>query len=136
MARFLKIISGLYLVLVWFAFALVISVADARTPAEMLAAVFAAVSLSIPSAVLIAFAQIPEDVRSIRNNLRLQSHHLEVIRSHYEALAMEAHLVREQSAADKKPVKPKTRAKREIVSQSLSGDTPEAAQRRHAGSTR
>ena len=117
MARFLKIISGLYLVLVWFAFALVISVADARTPAEMLAAVFAAVSLSIPSAVLLAFAQILEDVRSVRNNLRLQSHHLEAIRNHYEALAMEAHPVREQSAvADKKSAKPKTRAKREIIS--------------------
>jgi hypothetical protein len=76
MTRFLKIISGLNLVLVWFAFVLVISVADARTPAEMLAAVFAAVSLSIPSAVLFAFAQILEDVRSMRNNLRLQSHHL------------------------------------------------------------
>ena len=119
MARFLKIISGLHLVLVWFAFALAISVADARTPAEMLAAVLVAVSLSIPSAVLIAFAQIPEDVRSIRNNLRLQNHHLEVIRSHYEALVMEAHLVRERSAAaDKKPAKPKTRAKGEIVSPS------------------
>ena len=117
MTRFLKIISGLYLVLVWSAFVLVISVANAHTPAEMLSAVFAAVSLSIPSAFLFAFAQIPEDVRSIRNNLRLQSHHLEVIRSHYEAIAMEAHLVREQSvAADKKPAKPKTRAKREIVS--------------------
>jgi crotonobetainyl-CoA:carnitine CoA-transferase CaiB-like acyl-CoA transferase len=63
MARFLKIISGLYLVLVWFAFVLVSSVADARTPAEMLAAVFAAVSLSIPSAVLFALAQFLEDVR-------------------------------------------------------------------------
>jgi glucan phosphoethanolaminetransferase (alkaline phosphatase superfamily) len=112
MARFLKIISGLHLVLVWFAFALVISVADARTAAEMFAAVFAAVSLSIPSAVLFAFAQIPEDVRSVRNNLRLQSHHLEVIRSHYEVLAMEAHLARERSAsADKKQAKPKTRVK-------------------------
>ena len=117
MARFLKIISGLYLVLVWFALVLVISVGDAHTPAETFAAVFAAVSLSIPSAVLFALAQFLEDVRSIRNNLRLQRHHLEVIRSQYEALAMEAHLVREQSAAaDKKPAKPKTRAKREIVS--------------------
>jgi hypothetical protein len=58
MARFLKIISGLYLVLVWFAFVLVISVGEARTPAEILAAVLAAVSLSIPAAVLFAFAQI------------------------------------------------------------------------------
>jgi len=117
MARFLKIVSGLYLVLVWFAFVLVISAGDARTPAELFAAVFAAVSLSIPSAALFVFAQIVEDVRSVRNNLRLQSHHLEAIRNHYEALAMEAHLVRELSAApDKKPAKPKTRAKREIVS--------------------
>jgi uncharacterized membrane protein (DUF485 family) len=85
MTRFLKIISGLNLVLVWFAFVLVISVADARTPAEMLAAVFAAVSLSIPSAVLFAFAQILEDVRSMRNNLRLQSHHLEAMRAYYES---------------------------------------------------
>jgi hypothetical protein len=85
MARFLKIISGLYLVLVWFAFALVISVADARTPAEMLAAVFAAVSLSIPSAVLFAFAQILEDVRSMRNNLRLQSRLLEAMLAYYES---------------------------------------------------
>jgi hypothetical protein len=64
MARFLKIFSGLYLVLVWFAFILAILAADARTPAEMLAAVFAAVSLSIPSAVLFALAQFLEDVRS------------------------------------------------------------------------
>jgi hypothetical protein len=85
MTRFLKIISGLYLVLVWFAFVLVISVGDARTPAEMVAAVFAAVSLSIPSAVLFAFAQILEDVRSMRNNLRLQSHHLEAMRAYYES---------------------------------------------------
>jgi hypothetical protein len=85
MTRFLKIISGLYLVLVWFAFVLVISVADARTPAEMVAAVFAAVSLSVPSAVLFAFAQILEDVRSMRNNLRLQSHHLEAMRAYYES---------------------------------------------------
>ena len=114
MARFLKIISGLHLVLVWFAFALVISVADARTAAEMFVAVFAAVSLSIPSAVLFAFAQILEDVRSVRNNSRLQSHHLEAIRNHYEAPAREApHVVPEQStaAADKKQAKPKTRAK-------------------------
>jgi hypothetical protein len=85
MTRFLKITSGLYLVLVWFAFVLVVSVADARTPAEMVAAVFAAVSLSIPSAVLFAFAQILEDVRSMRNNLRLQSHHLEAMRAYYES---------------------------------------------------
>src|SRR5262249_22991260 len=114
-------------------------VADARTPAEMLAAVFAAVSLSIPSAVLIAFAQIPEDVRSIRNNLRLQSHHLEVIRSHYEAHAMEAHLVREQTAAadqNTRTTEDTSEARNRMPIVSLSGDTPEAAQRRHAGSTR
>ena len=111
MARFLKIFSGLYLVLVWSAFALAILAAEARTPAELLVAVFAAVSLSIPSAALFVFAQIVEDVRSVRNNSRLQSHHLEAIRNHYEALAMEAHLVRELSAADKKPAKPKTRVK-------------------------
>jgi Na+/melibiose symporter-like transporter len=85
MISFLKIISGLYLVLVWFAFALVIAVVDARTPAEMLAAVFAVVSLSIPSAALFAFAQVMEDVRSMRNNLRLQSHHLEAMRAYYES---------------------------------------------------
>src|SRR5262245_58572406 len=99
MARFLKIFSGLYLVLVWFAFALAILAADARTPIEMVAAVFVAVSLSIPSAVLFAFAQILECARSVRNNSRLQSHHLEAIRNHYEAVAMEAHVKREPLAA-------------------------------------
>jgi uncharacterized membrane protein len=38
MARFLKIFSGLYLVLVWFAFILAILAADARTPAEIASA--------------------------------------------------------------------------------------------------
>jgi TRAP-type C4-dicarboxylate transport system permease small subunit len=114
MARFLKIFSGLYLVLVWFAFVLAILAAHARTPAEGLAAVLVAVSLSIPSAALFAFAQILEDARSVRNNLRLQSHHLEAIRNHHEALA---HVVQELSAAaDKKRSKPSTRAKREIES--------------------
>jgi hypothetical protein len=112
MTRFLKIFSGLYLVLVWSAFALAILAAEARTPAEMLVAVFAAVSLSIPSAALFVFAQIVEDVRSVRNNSRLQSHHLEAIRNHYEARAMEVHVVPELSAAaDKKQAKPKTRVK-------------------------
>src|SRR5947207_9106481 len=99
MAMFLKIFSGLYLALVWFAFVLAIWAAYARAPAEWLAAVLVAVGLSIPSAVLFAFAQILEDARSVRNNLRLQSHHLETIRSHYKALAREAHVVRELSGA-------------------------------------
>ena len=85
MARFLKIFSGLYLVLVWFAFVLAILAAHARTPAEGLAAVLVAVSLSIPSAALFAFAQILEDARSVRNNLRLQSHHLEAMLAYYES---------------------------------------------------
>ena len=100
MARFLKIISGLYLVLVWFAFVLVISVADARTPAEMLAAAFVAVSLSIPSVVLFALAQFLEDVRSMRNNLRLQSHHLEAVLAYYESS------LSTRPAAKRRPTRP------------------------------
>jgi hypothetical protein len=107
MARFLKIISGLYLVLVWFALVLVILVADARTPAETFAAVFAAVSLSIPSTVLFALAQFLEDVRSIRNNLRLQSHHLEVQSHQLEAMLAYYESSRStRPAAKKRPTTP------------------------------
>jgi TRAP-type C4-dicarboxylate transport system permease small subunit len=107
MARFLKIISGLYLVLVWFALVLVISVGDAHTPAETFAAVFAAVSLSIPSAVLFALAQFLEDVRSMRKNLHLQSRHLETQSHQLEAMLAYYESSRStRQAAKKRPTTP------------------------------
>lgn len=87
MAKFLRFVSALYVILVWLALAVVVSmpaVASTLGPATELVAFFIAVSLSIPATALFAFAQVVEDIRSVRRNVRLQRDHLEAMLAHYE----------------------------------------------------
>jgi hypothetical protein len=87
MANFLKIVSGLYLLLVWVGFVAAVVLAPAPDAYSGPLALLIALGASIPAAVLFAFAQIVEDVRSMRNNLRLQSDHLRAMRNYYEPQA-------------------------------------------------
>jgi hypothetical protein len=89
MAAFLKIVSGLYLVIVWLAFAGVTSTttplnASVGSDGVKILAFLCAVGLSIPAAVLFGFAQIVGDIRIMRNNARLQGEHLAAMRRYYE----------------------------------------------------
>jgi hypothetical protein len=87
MANFLKVVSGLYLLLVWIGFVATVALAPAPNVYSGPLAFLIALGASIPAAVLFAFAQIVEDVRSMRNNLRLQSDHLKAMRNYYEPQA-------------------------------------------------
>jgi hypothetical protein len=87
MAYFLKVVSGLYLLLVWVGFVATVALAPAPDTYSGPLALLIALGASIPAAVLFAFAQIVEDVRSMRNNLRLQSDHLRAMRNYYEPQA-------------------------------------------------
>jgi hypothetical protein len=87
MANFLKIVSGLYLLLVWVGFIAAVVFAPAPNVYNGPLAFLIALGASIPAAVLFAFAQIVEDVRSMRNNLRFQSDHLREMRNYYEPQA-------------------------------------------------
>jgi len=93
MANFLKIVSGLYLLLVWVGFVATVALAPAPEVYSGPLALLIALGASIPAAVLFAFAQIVEDVRSMRNNLRLQSDHLKAMRNYYEPQARWARLI-------------------------------------------
>lgn len=89
MAVFLKIVSGVYLIFVWLAFAILIGTPP---PAAVgmgaglmpVMAFMVAVGLSIPAVALFAFGQVVGDVRSMRNNARMQSEHLAAMRAYYE----------------------------------------------------
>ena len=87
MANFLKIVSGVYLLVVWVGFVAVVTLAPAPDVYSGPLAFLIALGASIPAAALFAFAQIVEDVRSMRNNLRLQSDHLRAMRNYYEPQA-------------------------------------------------
>lgn len=88
MAIFLKIVSGVYLVLVWLTFVMMVKTPVAGMPAlggfESVLAFLIAVVLSIPAVALFAFGQIVGDVRTIRNNSRAQLGHLAAMRRYYE----------------------------------------------------
>lgn len=87
MSLFLKIVSGIYLLLIWLIFLIVVLVTpgtrlptfgydDIGTGAPLVF-FFICLSLSIPAAVLYAFGQIVGDIRASRN-------HLEAMRAYYE----------------------------------------------------
>jgi hypothetical protein len=88
MATFLKIVSGVYLVLVWLAFAG--TFAGYHGPESLgnnathILAFFIAVGLSIPAAILFGFAQVVGDVRVMRNCAVRQVNHLAAMRRYYE----------------------------------------------------
>lgn len=86
MATFLKIVSLIYLVLVWATFALMMAV-PIPTPGPVTGGpvIFGiAVVLSVPAAVLFAFGQVVGDVRAMRNLAHIQTDHLEAMRAYYE----------------------------------------------------
>jgi hypothetical protein len=89
MSIFLKVISGLYLVLVWFAFASTfvgvhVGPSSLDDDTVHILGFFIALVLSIPAAALFGFAQIIGDVREMRNTLWLQADHLAAMRRYYE----------------------------------------------------
>lgn len=86
MSIFLKIVSGIYLLMVWAAFLIALTMRDTQLPiwgsndlgsSAPVAAFFICLGFSIPAAVLYAFGQIVGDVRASRN-------HLEAMRRYYE----------------------------------------------------
>lgn len=91
MAFFLKAVSGLYLILIWACVAIALSVptppltsAAGSGDLAKLAVLLIAISLSIPAAILFAFAQIVEDVRAMRKSAKTQAEHLTAMRRYYE----------------------------------------------------
>jgi hypothetical protein len=94
MAVFLKFVSGVYLIFVWFICAVILlgPSIGLRTGLEpnvgitgmQVLAIFSAIGLSIPAVALFGFAQIVGDVRIMRNNARLQNEHLAALRRYYE----------------------------------------------------
>jgi len=88
MAAFLKIVSGVYLALIWFVFAFAVSHPNDTGPynhdAVVVVAFVIAIGLSIPAAVLFAFGQVVGDVRIMRSHVRQQNEHLRAIRAYYE----------------------------------------------------
>nr|AWL91249.1 hypothetical protein CIT37_02230 [Bradyrhizobium ottawaense] len=88
MATFLKVVSGVYLFVVWLVF-----VGALRTPAPPtigsdllfhLGVFLAAVCFSIPAVILFAFGQMVGELRSIRHYSRQQAEHLKAMRAYYE----------------------------------------------------
>lgn len=90
MATFLKIVSTIYLVVLWLPFALTVTgvrmdVAGTKIDGAVLVLAFiVCLALTIPAVALFAFAQIVEDVRALRRYQHLSLKHLEVMRSYYE----------------------------------------------------
>jgi len=84
MAGFLKIVSGVYLALVWLSFVLMVMVSGATTGASVggptvfnLLAFIACITLSIPAVALYAFGQVVGDVRAMRRHLRAMHNYYE-----------------------------------------------------------
>ena len=81
MSVFLKIVSGLYLAFIWLVFALVVylptSAGQYSHQVIVSLAFLIAIALSVPAAILFAFAQIVGDIRVMREHLR-------VMRTYYE----------------------------------------------------
>jgi hypothetical protein len=89
MAAFLKIVSGVYLAFIWLVFFLAASRptplnASLGTDGAHIITFMIAIGLSIPAAALFAFGQVVGDVRVMRNHARIQSEHLQAMRSYYE----------------------------------------------------
>jgi hypothetical protein len=85
MSVFLKIVSIVYLLLVWATFFLMIRSPE-PDPIGITAIMYfmIAIGLSIPAAALFAFGQLVGDVRTMRNHAEIQSDHLEAMRAYYE----------------------------------------------------
>lgn len=85
MAKFLKFVSGFYLLFVWliFVMSLATPVAGAYAGGPFLAFLMA-IGLSIPAAVLFAFGQIVGDIRQMRDDTRTSLNNLRVMRRYYE----------------------------------------------------
>jgi hypothetical protein len=86
-AEFLKVISVVYLIIVWIAVALFFFVpvpGDAYAVAAKVLSIVGGISLSIPAAAMFAFAQVVEDVRAIRAHMTAQTDHLKAMRRYYE----------------------------------------------------
>lgn len=88
MPTFLKIVSGLYLLIVWLVFFSATRIPAPPTlgsdfPFRAMVLVLA-VSFSIPAAILYAFGQLVAEVRSIRHLSHLQAEHLKAVRRYYE----------------------------------------------------
>ena len=79
MALFLKVVSALYLIVVWSTFAgtLQIPIVPSAGPLEPILLFILAVAFSIPAVALFAFGQVVGDVRATRN-------HLAAMRRYYE----------------------------------------------------
>jgi hypothetical protein len=89
MAAFLKVVSGVYLAFIWLIFFVMLSTptpltASMGSGAANVMSFMIAVGLSIPAVALFAFGQVVGDVRIMRNNARMQSDHLQAMRSYYE----------------------------------------------------
>lgn len=90
MATLLRIISAIYLIFIWVAFFGAMNVSPSMTASVgsdtvvklMTFTIF--VGLSIPAVALFAFGQVVADVRTMRNNSRAQTEHLDAMRSYYE----------------------------------------------------
>jgi len=90
MATILRVISGLYLIFIW-----LVCVGAMNAPPSVTASLGSDtvvklmtftifVGLSIPAVALFAFGQVVADVRTMRNNSRTQTEHLDAMRSYYE----------------------------------------------------
>jgi hypothetical protein len=89
MAAFLKVVSGVYLTFVWLAFFIAVSTPTPLTTSlgsngAHVMTFMIAIGLSIPAVALFAFGQVVGDVRIMRNHARMQSDHLQAMRSYYE----------------------------------------------------
>lgn len=91
MAFFLKTVSGLYLFLVWLIIAMAISrpvspLAGTVGSGEAASVIvlFVGIVFSIPAAVLFGFAQIVDDVRTMRKLAKSQNDQLTAMRRYYE----------------------------------------------------
>lgn len=83
MATFLRIVSILYLLIVWVTFggAIHTQASSGLTPILLF---LGAVSLTIPAAVLYAFGQVVDDISAMRHNSKLQTDSLIAMRRYYE----------------------------------------------------
>ncbi len=89
MALFLKLVSGVYLALIWLLF---FGIVAARVPSDSLPFgtlrpiiyFLSAIGLSIPAVVMFAFGQIVGDVRVMRDCSRRQADDLRAMRAYYE----------------------------------------------------
>lgn len=83
MATFLRIVSILYLLIVWLTFGGAIH-SQATSGLSSILLFLGAVSLTIPAAVLYAFGQVVDDISAIRHNSKLQADSLIAMRRYYE----------------------------------------------------